>query len=135
MDKGKASQARVSIREAVKLLQSLGERVVRYRKPITPGKVTAIMKLCGNPNCKCTRGERHPVKLLYVTRGGPLQRIYIRQKDLEGVRERSERYRSFRRMRADLSKAFKLLLQEVDALEAALTEAYVKDQPTEGNDG
>ena len=135
MDKGKASQARVSIRGAVKELQSLGERIVRYRKPLTPGKVTAIMKLCGNPNCKCARGERHPTKLLYVSRGGPLQRIYIRQKDLEGVQERSERYRSFRRMRADLSKAFKQLLKEVDALEAALTEAYVKDQPAEGNDG
>ena len=134
MDKGKASQARAAIRKAVKQFGSLGERMVQYRKPITPGKVTAILKTCGNPNCKCARGERHPTKLLYVTRGGPLQRIYIRLKDLEGVRERSERYRSFRRMRADLRKAFKQVLQEVDVLEAALTEAYVKNQPTEDND-
>lgn len=135
MDKERASAARRDMRRTQQKVGTLVEELMRRRKEITVGKVTDILTKCGRSNCRCTRGERHVSHFLYVSRGGPLQRVYVRKNDVPTVRTRSERYVAFRRTRAELAKACKQLLNHVDVLEAALTEPYEKGKPTEGKDG
>jgi len=126
MKRADASRARSEALRQLQSLQGLVRRLVANRRELTPGKTTVLEVKCGRKNCKCTTGERHLAHFLYVSRGGPLRRLWIPQADRERVRTASESYRSFRSDRAELSKVFKSLLAAVDELEAALSVPYEK---------
>jgi len=126
MAREKASQARKGITEAKAKIDRLVNEVIAFRRQITPGKITTVLTRCGKKGCKCQRGDKHLSNFLYVSRGGPLKRLYVPDKDLTWVTERSERYRRLRSCRAELGKAFQALLAQVDELEQALTDPYAK---------
>lgn len=135
MDKKKASQARRRIGNKLAEVQRIVEDLRQYRQALTPGKLQEVRKTCGHPGCKCHRGEKHVSQYLYVSRGGPLQRLFVRKAEVSSVRLQSERYGDFRAARAKLGHAYEALLSEVDALEAALTEPYVKISDRKGDEG
>lgn len=126
MDKKRASEARKELRSELEALTGVASRIMDFREAVTPGRVTPISRVCGYPGCKCARGERHITQYLYVTRGGPLKRLYIPKKDYSGVFQRSERYGALRDARAELGRVYLRMLAAVDALEDALTEVYEK---------
>jgi len=128
MDRKAASRARQKAGKKAEAVTKTVQKLVAYKREITPGKVTHLEVKCGKKNCRCTRGEKHPAHFLYVARGGPLKRIWIPKGDLAGLEPRSERYRRFRKDRAQLNKRFKELLAHIDELEAALTVPYKKKQ-------
>jgi hypothetical protein len=53
---------------AAQLLQGAG---------LLHGNLIERETVCGNPTCKCTRGERHQVLHLHRRRGGKLHQLYI----------------------------------------------------------
>jgi hypothetical protein len=66
-----------------------------YPKPIPdklPGTVVAMRVTCGNPNCKCARGERHGPYFyrLYRDGCGKVRKAYVRPADLAAVRAACE---------------------------------------------
>jgi hypothetical protein len=126
MDTKKASKARREAGKALAAMQEVVEQLRQYRRPLTSGRLQEVRKTCGSPGCKCARGEKHTSQYLYVSRGGPLRRLFVPKAEVAGVRERSERYGDFRGARAALGHAYQRLLSEVDALEAALIEPYQK---------
>src|SRR4030042_4670293 len=107
MNKRKASEARKILLQTRCTIESIVNALLAVRLPLTPGKVTHLATKCGKKNCKCSRGEPHQSAFLYVSRGGPLKRIYLSKKDRGAVIEGSERYRQFRTRRAELVKLFK----------------------------
>jgi len=128
MNKLKASEARKVLLQTQGKIDSIVNALLAARLPLTPGKVTHLLTKCGKKRCKCLRGEPHQSSFLYVSRGGPLQRIYLSQKDRDAVTAGSERYRRFRTRRAELVKLFKELLDAVDQLENSITTPFVKKE-------
>jgi hypothetical protein len=45
--------------------------------PILQGCVTSMAVRCGNPNCKCARGEKHRSLCLVVSRQGRTRNMYL----------------------------------------------------------
>ena len=127
MDRKKASKARQNAVKKAEALQGLVKELVAQKRELTPGKTTRLLVKCGKQNCRCTKGQKHEAFFLYVSRGGPLKRIWLTKKERARVQARSERYRSFRKIRSELNKIFKELIAHIDALEAALTVPYEKE--------
>lgn len=126
MDKQKASVARKNLRQVQNTIDTIIGELIAVRQPLTPGKVNQLQTRCGKAGCKCTRGETHRSTFLYVSRGGPLTRIYLPKGEIAAVTARSERYRRFRSRRAELTQACKTLVIQVDELEKALHDPYRK---------
>jgi hypothetical protein len=123
-----ASQARQKAIREIEVLHKILKKLVAYQREIIQGKTTQLRVQCGRRNCRCARGEKHIAHFLYVARGGPLKRIWIPKKDLDRVKQMSERYGRFRAARAEINKSFKKLLAHIDELEAALTVPYKKER-------
>ncbi len=121
-----ASKARQSAIDSLDNIQALVRDLVAIRHEITPGTFTRLLVRCGRKNCRCATGHKHEAHFLYVSRGGPLQRIWIPAADRLMVKERAGRYRQFRASRAAIIKASKQLIASLDRLEAALTVPYSK---------
>jgi hypothetical protein len=61
-----------------------GERAVRSKlaqivssKEFVRGNITLRRDVCGNPNCKCAKGERHLCLYLSQSRRGKPKQLYI----------------------------------------------------------
>ena len=76
-------------------------------------------KVCGKPNCKCARGEKHVVYQLSWTADGRQRSAHIRAGELAGIQAAVGRYRHLRKRRAELLK----IASEGAALIDALSEA------------
>ncbi len=54
--------------------------------------------LCGNPDCKCQKGEPHgPYPYLSEKVKGKTRLTYIRKRDLEKIERKTEEYRLFQK--------------------------------------
>src|SRR5262249_1858729 len=88
------------------------------------GAVCAQMVRCGKPNCKCERGRLHgPFHYQFFWQNNKQRKVYIRQADVQQIREACEANRaaahkrrfqqkqdqqSYRSLRANLSELQKL---------------------------
>lgn len=85
-----------------------------------PASLSKTHKVCGRPNCKCARGDKHEVYQLSWTEDGRRRTTHIRKKDLARVRAAVEGYRDLRRCRAELVKLASEAATLIDALVEAL---------------
>ena len=54
--------------------------------------------ICGNPNCKCQKGKLHrPYPYLSEKVKGKTRLTYIRKRDLEKIKRKTEQYRLFQK--------------------------------------
>jgi hypothetical protein len=127
MKNKQASTARLLTRKRLETIEDLVGQLIGVRKEISQGKINEFRVTCGKQGCKCARGEKHLARYLSLSRGGPLKRISVPKKDLPRICERTERYRAFRQLRAQLNKTFKSLMTQIDSLEEALTVPYEKE--------
>jgi len=51
------------------------------------GTLQVRMRLCGKPNCKCTRGERHRSLYLVVSENGRFRQLFVPRDWESRVRE------------------------------------------------
>jgi hypothetical protein len=89
------------------------------RGEVLAASLSKTHKVCGKPNCKCTRGDKHEVYQLSWTDNGKRRSTHIRPDELDKVRAAVERYRRLRKSRAELLK----LASEAASLMDALVEA------------
>jgi len=71
--------------------------------PILQGSVTTVAVRCGNPNCRCTRGQRHRSICLSYSRQGKTQMFYLGHKLAPKAQEWVDNYRQLRRIVQELS--------------------------------
>ncbi len=56
-------------------------------EPILKGTLNERKRVCGNPNCKCARGEKHPALFLTRKRKGKTEQLYVPREKEATVRQ------------------------------------------------
>jgi hypothetical protein len=82
--------------------------------PMIQGSLTRIGVTCGNPNCKCARGEKHVSHILTKKVRGKSRSLYVPVDMVETVRKWVEEH-----------KRVKRLLKEVSELNEKIIRAHV----------
>lgn len=119
VSKTDAAAARQALRRIAGQLPKRLEAVLGVRGEVMAASLSKTQKVCGKPNCKCARGDKHEVYQLSWTENGRRRSTHIRPDELARVRTAVERYRRLRQNRAELLK----LASEAASLMDALVEA------------
>ena len=115
-----ASAARQALRHISQQLPRQLEKAMGVRGTVLAASLSKTRKVCGKPNCKCARGDKHVVYQLSWTENGRRRSTHIRADELAGVRAAVEHYRQLRQCRAELLKLAAQGAALMDALVAAL---------------
>ena len=73
---------------------------------IIHGTLSLRWRVCGKPNCKCTRGDRHEGLYLLVRHEGAVRQIYVPKHRRQAVRQWVENYRKARELMDELSSIY-----------------------------
>jgi hypothetical protein len=68
------------------------------------GTVIERQRVCGKPNCKCTRGQKHRSLYLVVTEGGKPRQLCVPEDWEQTVRQWVKDYRKARELMEELSR-------------------------------
>ncbi len=120
-----ASVARQTLRRIAQQLPGLIEGAMGVRAEVMAASLSKTHKVCGKPNCRCARGEKHEVYQLSWTENGRRRSTHIRPDELAKVRAAVERYRKLKQCRAKLLK----LASEAASLMDGLVEALLVSPP------
>jgi hypothetical protein len=71
-------------------------------QPFLVGSLSLVQRTCGKPTCHCATTPAHPAWVLATTRDAHRRCQVVRWADVEDVRRRVERYRSFKQALRDL---------------------------------
>jgi hypothetical protein len=101
-------------------LNAFVPKFLEVRQEMVHGWVGLNRRKCGNPGCRCARGELHE-SLSFGTReeGRNIHRG-IEPEKVESLKAATGRWRAYREARAKLVKEFRQLLGDIDALERCL---------------
>jgi len=72
--------------------------------PVLEGSLSRIGVKCGNPNCRCARGQKHRSHILKREVRGKTQSLYIPVDMVEEARKWVEEYRRVRALLKDVSE-------------------------------
>lgn len=79
---------------------------INDKRLLLKGSLNKVYRRCGNPNCKCARGEKHgPFYLLTWSEGGKTQSRHIPREKAVQVEEMIANYRQAKRLLDELSRA------------------------------
>lgn len=90
-------------------------------EPLIKGSVYTLRRRCSKPSCRCARGEQHETVVMTASIGGKTRLWTLSEDRIEKMRLSTERYRQFRRARAQLVKEQRETLRLIDAIEKART--------------
>jgi hypothetical protein len=96
--KAKLSIGVLEMRREAKLKQ------VRGAGPQIQGSLATIRVRCGNPNCRCSRGEKHVSHILNSKVGGRSRSLYVPVDMVEEVRQWLHEQRRVRKLLKDVSE-------------------------------
>ena len=99
-----ASTARQALRRIAEQLPKRVGSALNVRGEVMAASLSKTSKICGKPNCKCARGDKHEVYQLSWTENGKRRSTHIRRDELDRVRSAVERYKRLRQSRAQLLK-------------------------------
>lgn len=68
------------------------------------GTLIERRRVCGKPNCKCTRGHKHRSLYLVVTEGGKPRQLYVPKDWEQTVRQWVQDYLKARELMEELSR-------------------------------
>ena len=127
------SRLRLKLRQTEEERARHLERLLSERGPLIRGSYVAQPGRCGNPSCKCARGEFHSAAALYTRVEGRSTCIYVPVADRQRVESLNQRDRGFRKARAALGKLGKKTVELATQLQEALTEPYPPSKPTKSS--
>lgn len=116
---GDASSARQALHRIAAELPKRLQAALGVHAEVLAASLSKTHKVCGKPNCRCARGDKHEVYQLSWIESGKRRSTHIRPDELDRVRAAVERYRRLRQCRAEVLK----LASEAAALLDALVEA------------
>jgi len=70
------------------------------------GTLSLRRRVCGKPNCKCAKGQKHEGLYLLVRHKGTVRQIYVPQDRRETVRQWVENYHTARELMDELSDIY-----------------------------
>jgi hypothetical protein len=88
------------------------------REPLLPGSVYTLKRRCGKPNCRCAEGHLHHTEVLSYRGGARTRNMTPQPGQLDTFKQGTQAYRRFRQARAQLVKLQRLMLKQVDLIEA-----------------
>jgi hypothetical protein len=105
------------------LLQKRTKLLGKIRKigPLMDGSVVTIAKRCGNPNCKCARGEKHAG--LFVTYKPPRMKPGIPSKT-KTIYVPIALHKDVKQWTDECAK-LRFLIREISAVQKEIIRAYV----------
>jgi len=121
------SRRRQQLRELAGQLTANVEVFLAQRGPVVKGLFQLNGLRCGNPDCKCSRGQLHPTAMLVVPEKGKRRNIYVPVVDRPEIQRRSQRYRKLRQSRAEIVKLSNEILKLTDSLLELLSEPYAPE--------
>jgi hypothetical protein len=127
------SRIRQRLRSLTQRLSSRIEAITSSKGPLVQGAFQINGTTCGNPNCKCARGELHTTAILVTSENGKRRNIYVPATDRPEIQRRNRRYQHWRKARADVVKLSAEILTLADALMEALAEVYVPKRKVRGS--
>ena len=96
-------------------IQRLLQRLTRSR-PMVQGSFYLLKRRCGNPNCRCARGDLHEAWVITRKAGGKGWTYTVPAQERARLRQLTLEYRQYIRGRAVLSKRQAQMLALVDQL-------------------
>jgi hypothetical protein len=68
------------------------------------GSLYKLYRKCGNPNCKCARGEKHEGNYISTSKDGETRLTYVRKRDIVQVVKQTGNYREYQKGMAEIRK-------------------------------
>ena len=96
-------------------------RGLKQRRPLIHGSVYKLKRKCGKAVCRCQEGHLHESWVLSVPEKGRKRLRIVPEGKRLRWQQMADRYRRFRRGRAQLVKLFAEILRLVDEMERART--------------
>lgn len=110
-------------------------RALQRDAPMVQGSLYLLRRKCGNPTCRCARGELHPTWVLTRSEAGT-HRLYAVPVDQRGrLRPLTREYRRWQRSRAVLVKEFARLLALIDQLAEQRLQRWPPPKPHDHGPG
>jgi len=75
-----------------------------HDEPLVHGTLSRRTVTCGNPRCRCARGERHPALYLVVRREGRVRQVFVPASLEATVRQWVATDRAVRSLLGELSR-------------------------------
>ena len=92
--------------------------------PLLQGSLAEIGVTCGNPNCRCARGEKHASHIVTWKIRGKSKSLYVPVDMVEEVREWVDQHRQAKR-----------LLKEISELSQKIIRSHVKERRSKRQGG
>jgi hypothetical protein len=118
-DKNQISAIRQKIVSIITTVDRLVEGVLNTRA-VTKGTICEKRRKCGNPKCKCAKGELHVTKILSFSDKGKSRIIHLSkysELELSRLEKQVKNYQQFRTSRAKIVHDLKLLIREINRME------------------
>jgi hypothetical protein len=118
----KLSRLRQELLEVLERLRKTLE-VAMARTPLVKGSVYQIARRCGNPHCRCTRGQLHRNFVLTWSEQGRHRMRSLPPQRVAEVRQKSKEYARFRRARTEIAVLYKRILALLEHIQELRREA------------
>jgi len=79
--------------------------------PVLEGSLARIGVRCGNPNCRCARGQKHTAHILKRQVRGKTQSLYVPVDRVEEARRWVDEYRRARKLLSEVSELNRTILR------------------------
>lgn len=79
--------------------------------PFSRGYLQEVRRVCGKPNCRCTRGAKHRALQLLYREGGRTRQIYVPVAWEARVREWVNNYRTLRQVMKEVADLYRQKVQ------------------------
>jgi hypothetical protein len=83
--------------------------------PMVDGSLVVVRRRCGNPRCRCTRGQKHPAHYLTRKVGRKTHSLYIPVDLVKEVREWNQEFRRLKGLVAEISERQRRVVAAVSA--------------------
>ena len=104
------------------------EQVLLERCALVKGTLLEVWRTCGNPGCKCARGEKHSCWQLTASVEGKSRSWNVPRQYVAKVKELTGNYRRFRRARARWVRLNAEMRKRINEMEAARTVPDFRDE-------
>jgi hypothetical protein len=79
-------------------------RQILNQSGVLHGTLVRRQRVCGKPNCRCARGQKHESLYLVVTEGGESRQLYVPKEWEQTVREWIGDYQKARELMEEVSR-------------------------------
>ncbi len=90
-------------------------------KEMIKGKLYLSARVCGNPNCKCARGEKHVSWYLIVNKDSRSKQDYVGAAVPEKIKKRVDNFRAFKNATMRIRAIDKEISQLLNSLRDAVS--------------